>query len=398
MEYIDRKYYLQKLLETIGTPDIKVITGVRRSGKSFLLNMFRDYIIENFENINIISVDYNVPDYDDLRTYKALYKYVNNMYEPSKKNFVFIDEVQMCEEFERAIIGLHTNQRFDLYITGSNAFLSASDLATLFTGRTFEIMVYPFSLSEYMTYYKYTNPQESLTKYIEEGGMAGSYAYTSIESKYDYINRIFNTLIIRDIKEKFNIRNIQLFNKLVDFLLDNISNLTSSRSIASILKNTPDKIHHKTVTTYIDHLCNAFMFYQVKRYDIKGKNYLLGQSKFYTCDHAVRYARLGKKSLDTGRTLENIVAIELLRRGYNLFVGTIYDKEIDFVAIKRNKKFYFQVSNVINDESTLTREIEPLRKIDDAYPRYILARTNEPEIIQDGIHIVDVADWLIEKI
>ncbi len=397
MKLIQREQYLEKMINVIGTPDIKVVTGVRRSGKSKLLDAFKGYIAKNIPNNNIIHINFNLPEYEHLLEYKALYNYVNEQYAEGKENFVFIDEVQMCEDFEKAINGLHAQEKFDIYITGSNAFLLSSDLATLFTGRTFEIKVYPFSFAEYLKYFEYSDKYNAFDKYMLEGGMSGSYLYKDQEAKYDYIAEVFDTLIVRDIKRKYNIRNMPLMNRLVDFLMDNISNLSSARSITATLSGAKEKIHHNTVGNYMQYLCNAFAFYKVRRYDIKGKKYLSSNDKYYLSDHTFRYAKLGTKNMDYGRVLENIVAIELLRRGYEVYVGVLHKKEIDFVAIKRNEKIYIQVSDNISDPNTFKREVTPLLEIKDAYPKMVIARTRNPEYQYEGIKIVDVADWLFNS-
>ena len=379
----------------MGTPDIKVITGVRRCGKSKLLEAFKSYIEKEFPDSNIIHINFNLPEFDYLLKYRPLYDYVNKKYEDGKQNFVLIDEVQMCANFEKAINGLHSKEKYDIYITGSNAFLLSSDLATLFTGRTFEIKVYPFSFREYLQYFEDTDRYGAFERYMLEGGMAGSYLYKDQEAKYDYIADVFNTLIIRDIRQKYKIRNIQLMNQIVDFLMDNVSNLSSARSITNTLGSMKEKVNHVTVSSYMQYLCNAFAFYRIRRYDIKGKKYLSSNDKYYLSDHTFRYAKLGTKNLDYGRVLENIVAMELLRRGYEVYAGVLYKKEIDFVAIRRSEKIYIQVSDQISDKTTFEREAAPLLQIKDAYPKMILSRTRHGESQYEGIRILDVADWLL---
>jgi hypothetical protein len=312
-------------------------------------------------------------------------------------NFVFIDEIQLCPHFELTINSLHASEKYDIYLTGSNAFLLSSDLATLFTGRTFEIKVYPFSFKEYQDYYGCGNRYSAFEQYLKEGGMAGSYLYNDLEAKYDYIADIFNTLIVRDIRQKYKIKNSQLMDRVVDFLMDNISNLTSARNIAEVLSKNKDSLNHKTIGSYMQYLCSAFAFYRIRRYDIKGKKYLTTNDKYYLSDHAFRYAKLGTKNADYGRTLENIVAIELLRRGYEVYVGILYKKEIDFVAIKRNEKIYFQVSDNISDEQTFKREVTPLLQIKDGYPKILIARTMHEEYQYEGIKVIDIADWLLKE-
>ena len=397
MKLIERKQYLDKMIGVIGTPDIKVLTGVRRCGKSKLLEAFKSYVQKNIPNANIIHINFNLSKYDNLKEYKTLNEYIESNYAKDKENFVLIDEIQMCNGFELCINNLHATEMYDIYITGSNAFLLSSDLATLFTGRTFEIKVYPFSFTEYVQYFNLTDKYTAFDRYMLEGGMSGSYLYKDQEDKFDYIENVFDTLILRDIRQKYNIKNPALMDRISQFLMDNVSNLTSARSITDTLTSNKDKINHKTVSNYLNYLCNAFAFYKVRRYDIKGKKYLTTNDKYYLSDHTFRYAKLGTKNLDTGRVIENIVAMELLRRGYEVYAGVLYKKEIDFVALKRSEKIYIQVSDNISLPETFKREVEPLLKIKDAYPKTVIARTRNPEYQYEGIKIVDVADWLLDK-
>ena len=385
------------MINVIGTPDIKVLTGVRHSGKAKLLEAFMDYIMKNTSNASIIHINFNLSKYDNLKEYKALNEYIETNYVEGKDNFVLIDEIQMCNKFELCINNLHATEMYDIYITGSNAFLLSSDLATLFTGRTFEIKVYPFSFSEYVNYFGLTDNYTAFDSYMLEGGMAGSYLYKEQEDKYEYIENVYDTLILRDIRQKYNIKNPALMDRISQFLMDNVSNLTSARNLTDTLISNKDKINHKTVSNYLSYLCNAFAFYKFCRYDIKGKKYLASNDKYYLSDHTFRYAKLGTKNLDNGRVIENIVAIELLRRGYEVYVGVLYKKEIDFVAIKRNEKIYIQVSDNITPPDTFNREVESLLKIRDAYPKMIIARTRNPEYQYEGIKIVDVAEWLLDN-
>ena len=397
MKLINRMNYLDKILSVVGTPDIKVITGVRRSGKSKLLEALKTHLLQNDPDINIIHINFNMPEYEELTEYKPLYDYINNNYKIGCENVVMIDEIQMCNNFEKAINGLHASEKYDIYITGSNAFLLSSDLATLFTGRTFEIKVYPFSFLEFQQYFKYDNNYDAFDKYVLEGGMSGSYLYKDIEAKYNYIDEVYHTLIVRDIRTKYHIRNVALMDRISDFLMDNISNLTSARSLADTFNSNKDKINHKTVGSYMQYLCNAFAFYKVRRYDIQGKKYLSSNEKYYLSDHSFRYAKLGTKNMDYGRVYENIVAIELMRRGYEIYVGTLYKKEIDFVAIKRDEKIYIQVSDDISSKKTFEREVSPLLAIRDAYPKILIARTRHDSYQYEGIRIIDIADWLINQ-
>ena len=395
MKLIKREY-LQELIEVIGTPDIKVITGVRRSGKSKLLEMFKNYIIENIKDYNIIDINFNLVKFDNLRDYISLNNYIEKHYIVGKNNFVLIDEVQMCKEFERTINSLHAEEKYDIYITGSNAFLLSSDLATLFTGRTYEIQVYPFSFKEFMKYFNYENAQDAFEKYVLEGGMAGSYIYNDVNKKYNYINEVYNALIVRDIQQKYNIQNISLMDSLTEFMMDNVSNLISYRKIANILNQASINTNDKTIANYINYLCDAFAFYKIRRYDIQGKRYLSSVDKYYLVDQTFKYAKLGTKNMNYGRIYENIVAIELLRRGYEIYVGELYNAEVDFVAMKMNEKIYVQVSDNISDDKTFEREVRPLLKIKDAYPKILIARTRHDDYQYEGIQIYDLANWLLK--
>ena len=394
MKLIDREKYLNRLISLKGTPDIKVITGVRRSGKSKLMEEYIEWLKENESEPNIISIDLTSLKFEELKEYHALNNYIEEKNDRKKVNYVFIDEVQMCEQFELAINSLHSTGNYDICVSGSNAFLLSSDLATLFTGRTYEIEVFPFSFSEYLRYYEILDIQTAFDKYMKEGGMAGSYLYKEQEERYKYLADILDTLIVRDIRQKYKIRNTVLMDKIAEFMMDNISNLTSTRKIAETLTKNVDKINHKTVGSYLDYLCNAFAFYKVRRYDIRGKKYLTSSEKYYLSDHAFRYAKLGTRNLDYGRVMENIVALELMRRGYEIYVGVLYKKEIDFVAVKQNEKIYIQVSDDISNDETFAREVDSLLKIKDAYPKLLIARTRHEQYQFEGIQVIDIAEWL----
>ena len=397
MKLIERTDYLQKMLDTVGTPDVKVITGIRRSGKSKLMEAFIDRMKVLSPDCNIIHINFNLTEFEDIMEYHNMYSYIHDRYIEGKSNIVCIDEVQMCSGFEKAVNSLHASGRYDIYITGSNAFLLSSDLATLFTGRSYEIEVFPFSFKEYCKYYETNDIFNAFDRYSAEGGMAGSYLYKNPEDRFKYIRTVFDTLIVRDIKQKYKIRNVQLLVSVCDFLLDNTSNITSIRNIADSLTARKLKTNDKTVGKYTQYLCDAFAFYRVRRYDVRGKKYLLSQDKFYMADHSFKYAKLGTKNLDYGRIYENIVAIELKRRGYEVYIGYLYRKEIDFVAIKQNEKLYIQVSDDISSAETFEREVYPLLKIEDAYPKIIIARTRHDEYQYEGIHIIDIANWLIAE-
>lgn len=391
-----RRKYLDDIIRTIGTEDIKVITGVRRSGKSFLLDDFKKYVIENVKDASIISFDLSSLKYEELREYHALNDYVEKHYVNNKRNFLFIDEVQMCKSFELALNSLHASRKYDIYITGSNAFLAGSDLATLFVGRTYTIEVYPFSFAEFMRYFNYQDRYEAFDKYVREGGMSGSYEYRTLEDKYGYLRETYDTLIVRDIEEKHGVKNVAVMDRLSDFLMDNASKPTSTRNITNTLISNKIEASNKTIAEYVKYLCEAYAFYKVRRYDIKGKRYLTSTDKYYLSDHAFRYAKLGTKVANFGDTYENIVAIELMRRGYEVYVGAMRDSEIDFVAIKDGEKLYIQVSYLIIERETMEREVAPLINIPGGYQKLLIAGTRQSEMQYEGIRIVDIADWLLE--
>lgn len=391
-----RRKYLDDIIRTISTEDIKVITGVRRSGKSFLLDDFKKYVIENVKDANIISFDLSSLKYEELREYHALNDYVEKHYVNNKRNFLFIDEVQMCKGFELALNSLHASRKYDIYITGSNAFLAGSDLATLFVGRTYTIEVYPFSFAEFMRYFNYQDRYEAFDRYVREGGMSGSYEYQTLEDKYGYLRETYDTLIVRDIEEKHGVKNVAVMDRLSDFLMDNASKPTSTRNITNTLISSKIEASNKTIAEYVKYLCEAYAFYKVRRYDIKGKRYLTSTDKYYLSDHAFRYAKLGTKVANFGDTYENIVAIELMRRGYEVYVGAMRNSEIDFVAIKDGEKLYIQVSYLIIERETMEREVAPLINIPGGYQKLLIAGTRQSEMQYEGIRIVDIADWLLE--
>lgn len=424
MKLIDRTDYLNRLKRLKGTPDIKIITGIRRSGKSELLRAYRTYLENTYSNqssklyasakhaqlpnalqqqdnsnnheLNIINIDFNNLNYENLKNYKSLFEYVESRYIPGAYNVLMIDEVQLCPKFELAINSLHNSNKYDIYLTRSNAFLLSSDLATLFSGRFVEIPVFPFSFAEYCEYFEITsNFNDALQKYLQQGGLAGSYVYANQDDAKAYIKNVYTTLVKRDLVDKYAISEVSLLDSICEFLMDNIANLTTANNVSSILKQNQIETTHITVGNYLKYLCNAFMFYKVKRYDIRGKKYLETNEKYYLADTALRYAILGTRNMDYGRAYENIVALELMRRGYTIYVGKLYQKEVDFVAVKASKKLYIQVSDNISDDATLERELSPLKAIKDAYPKILLANTRHDSYDVEGIRVIDIAQWLI---
>ena len=397
MTIIERNEYLDRLIDCIGSPDIKVITGIRRCGKSILISQFSEYLKKTQKSLNLVYIDLQQLDYAELLEYRNLHDYCVKKHRKNKNNILIIDEVQMCDGFEKAVNSLHAKRIYDIYLTGSNAFLLSSDLATLFTGRTIEIEVLPFSFSEYLQYFNSNDIQDAFESYFRMGGMPGSYEYRDEKRRYDYIADVYRTIIERDLFQKYKLRNRKELMQLSDFMMDNISNLTSPHSICTELNKDNSQITEKTVAKYITYLEKAFVMYAANRYDLKEKKYLRSNSKYYVADHGIRYAVLGTRNLDYGRTYENIVYLELRRRGYDVYVGKLYKKEIDFVATRQSEKIYIQVSDDISQETTFKREYEPLLAIKDGYPKIIIARTKHPLYQYEGIRIFDIANWLLNN-
>jgi hypothetical protein len=379
-----------------GTPDIKIITGIRRSGKSQLMQAYIEYLRRNVEDANIIFVDFMDLAFEDIKEYHALHAYVEERYQEGRTNYLFVDEVQMCPQFELAINSLYAKRKYDIYLTGSNAFLLGADLATLFTGRYVEVHVYPFSFQEFCRYWGGSDTDVLFDAYVVKGGLAGSYAYRTDEDRAGYIREVYETIVARDLVQKYSLPDGRALRRLSEFLMDNVGNLTTSSKVSQLLTTDDESTSHVTVGKYISYLCRAFVFYDIRRYDVRGKKYLTTSEKLYLCDHGIRYAILGSRNMDYGRVYENIVCIELLRRGYEVYVGKLYQKEIDFVAQKGGEKLYIQVSDNIATPETFEREYAPLLQIRDAYPKMILARTRHPRYDYEGIAVYDIADWLLQ--
>ena len=397
MKLIDRVLYIDRLKRIKGTPDIKIITGIRRCGKSRLLQEFIKYIESTERDANIIFIDFARLEFELLREYHALNQYVQDHRLPDKTNYLMIDEVQMCPNFEIAINSLHSSEQYDIYLTGSNAFLLSADLATLFTGRHIEIPVLPFSFKEYCTYYTpYDDMQSMFDRYVTEGGLSGSYVYSDASDKTNYVKEVYSTILTRDLTEKYNLTDAHSLSQVANYLMDNVGNITSPNNVSGGLTANNNPTSHVTVRRYIHYLCNAFVFYKVDRYDIRGRRYLESLNKYYLADTGIRYAMLGRRNMDWGRMYENIVFLELKRRGYDVYVGKLYQKEIDFVIMRGDEKAYIQVSDNISEDTTFKREVSPLLSINDAYPKVLIARTRHEKYDYQGIMIYDIASWLIE--
>jgi len=396
MELIKRALYLDRLRNLRGTPDIKILTGVRRAGKSKILEMLRDEIRADGGG-NVIYIDLSDLENESLCEYHALHDFVKMHTVDEQANVLMIDEVQECKGFERAVNSLHNSGKYDIYLTGSNAFLLSSDLATLFTGRQLEIPIFPFSFAEYCQYHKSELERGVLfDRYLTEGGLAGSYLYKSEQDRVAYVREIFETILTRDLVQKYRLAEPTVLRCLAEYLMDNIANLTSPNKTSVQLAQNKVATNHVTAANYMGYLRRAFLFYPVKRYDIRGKKYLETNEKYYLSDLGFRYAVLGRRNMDWGRAIENIVFLELIRRGYEVNVGKINELEVDFIAVRSGEKVYVQVSDDVSNHETLLREVRPFMKIRDAYPKLLIARTRHEEYDFEGVRILNVADWLID--
>ena len=397
MKLIKRIDYLSVLKAVKEAPDIKILCGMRRAGKSKLMDEHVRFIRKTKPRANIISIDMTLLKNERLKDYHILYDYIKARTKKAGVNYLFIDEVQMCPKFELVVNSLHEerNVRYDIYLTGSNAFLLSSDLTTLFTGRHHEIKTYPFSFREFRRYFLAEKDiDRAFDRYVIEGGLSGSYLYKDESARVGYVREVYQTILRRDIVQRFKLPDSRVLERLAEFLMDNIGNVTSANNVSSSLVADHVPTNHVTIGNYLGHLADAYLFHELKRYDVRGRRCLEQSGKYYLMDHAIRYAVLGRRNMDYGHVYENIVCIELLRRGYEVYVGKLYQKEIDFVAMKGSEKIYVQVSDDISDGKTLARELEPLRKIRDSYPKLLIARTRHDETDRDGVRIIDIARWL----
>lgn len=390
MKRIARESYLQRLQDCAGTPDIKVLTGIAGAGKSTLLEDFSARRKEEKPETNIIQVDLRQTDAEDLMEYHRLKQYVQDHYREGVPNVVLIEEVQRCEGFEKALISLQAGEKYDLYVTSSCDVLSGSNPATLFVGHTVSVPVFPFSFSEYLSCFPSKNVYAALTVYLHVGGMAGTYDCKTPKERADDLQAAVLKPLLSGIVRREKIRHAAVLGSLIDYLEDNIGMLTSVRKISDALHSAD----HKTVGNYLDDLCRSFLFLRVPRYDIHSRRVLQSGEKYYLADPGFFYCRPGTHQMDFGRLLENAVAVELTRRGYQVYAGVLYKQEISFVAVRGGKKMYLQVACFLSGPEMIRKHAEPLLKIRDGYPKCIIARTYQPESDYEGIRIVDAAEWL----
>lgn len=394
---IERKEYLEKLKKWKDKDLIKVITGIRRCGKSTLFDIYIDYLKSiGIEDNHIISVNLENPD-NEFDTYKELYKYVKEQIKDKKQYYVFLDEVQKVSDFQKAVDGLYIMKNVDVYITGSNAYLLSGELATLLTGRYIEIKMYPLSFKEYLNYYKKDADEKMYLNYINRSSFPYALKLEEESEIDDYLDTLYNTIIVKDIGLRKKIADTTMLRTVARFMFNNIGNCLSIKKIADTLTSDGRSISVHTVESYLESLVESYVFNKVSRFDIKGKQYLQSGKKYYATDVTMRYALLGRRNIDVGHILENIVYLELIRRGYKVYIGKAGEKEIDFVAENKEGFTYFQVAYTTREKATLERELTPLQDINDHYPKYILTMDIDPIADYDGIKKVNVLDWLLEK-
>ena len=395
---IPRPEYLEELKKWKDKDLIKVVTGIRRCGKTTLIELFINYLKENnikdsqIIHLNLEDADYNFP------TYMELYDYIKSKIKNAKQYYVFIDEVQNVADFQKAIDSLYIKKNVDVYITGSNAYLLSGELATLLSGRYIEIKILPLSFKEYISAFDSQNYQQLFLDYLKNGGMPGSInIIQSIPNEVDkYLDGIFSTIVYKDIMARNNISDKILLESILKYIFDCIGSPISIKKISDTLTSKGLSISNHTVENYIAAFLESFLIYKTERFDIKGKNILARDYKYYVVDMSLRNFLLGKKAgSDMGHILENIVYLELLRRGYKVYTGKVDDLEVDFVAENKDGLKYFQVALSVRDENVLARELKSLEKTKDFYPKYLLTMDMDLETDYDGITKINVIDWLL---
>lgn len=393
---IERLEYLEKLKKWKDKDVIKVVTGIRRCGKSTLYELFINYLHSvGIDSKHIIFINLEAPDYD-FQNYKDLYNYVMEKIGDSGKYYVFLDEVQNVKEFQKAVDGLYIKKNVDVYITGSNAYLLSGELATLLSGRYIEIRMLPLSFREYRDYFGVSGDGKLYLKYVNNSSFPYALKLDDEGEVDDYLDSIYNTIIVKDILARKKIADIGVFRELTKFLFASVGSTMSVKKITDTLNSNGRKISVHTVESYLDALTESYIFNRVSRYDIKGKQYLETGEKYYATDVTMRYALLERKNLDVGHILENVVYLELIRRGYGVYIGKIGDNEVDFIAINKEGREYYQVSYTTRDERTLERELSSLQKISDHYPKFILTMDMDPVADYEGIKRINVLEWLVK--
>ena len=403
MQTILRSQYLDVLKVLKDKNLIKVATGVRRCGKSTLLSQFQDVLRAENEAVSIIAINIDMPAFRFLaeKSWKEVYDFIVEHLENNVTNYVFIDEVQNVKEFEKLLEGLYVHPNIDLYVTGSNAFLLSSELATLLTGRAYEIHVLPFSFAEFISFTgRSNNLDRAFAAYIETGGFPEAVRLSADGNQFtlDYLKMVFNTIFSNDISARRSIYSEESYLEVVNFLIDSIGSNVSATNISNTLKANKKPIDNKTVSKYIDSLVESYLFYRVKRYDIKGKQHLATQEKYYLVDMGFRNALLGKELLsDAGHILENVIYLELKRRNFQIWIGKIKNLEVDFV-VRNNEGFtqYIQVSQTVQNPDTLARELAPFNSISDHHEKLLITMDFDTGTY-NGIKKINAIDWLMGK-
>lgn len=395
---IERPNYLEELISFKEKDLIKIVTGIRRCGKSTLFDLYIEYLLSNGVNKNqIIRMNLEEYEFNDIVDYNDLYQYVNSKLLNDKMNYVFIDEVQKITDFQKGCDSLYIKKNVDLYITGSNSKLLSGELATLLSGRYVEIKMLPLSFKEYISYVGESDIQKKYVDYITKSSFPYTLKLDNAKDIRMYLDGLYNTVIVNDIAERKEISDIGMLKDVIKFMFDNVGNLCSSTSIANTMTSNGRKISVPTVEKYLESLVESFVLYKVSRYDIKGKNYLTTGSKYYLSDIGLRYYLLGSKNADEGHILENVVYLELLRRGYEVYIGKNDDNEVDFVAVNEKGEEYYQVAFTVKDEKTLERELKPLNNINDHNPKFLLTADYTPYTSHNGIKQINVFNWLLDK-
>jgi len=400
MKIIARKRYLQTLSVLKDKNLIKVATGVRRCGKSTLMMQFQELLRKENSKVSIVAINLDMPEFRFLaeKNWKEIYDYITKQLKKNLTNYVFIDEVQNIPEFEKLLEGLYVHPNIDLYVTGSNAFLLSSELATLLTGRAYEINVLPFSFAEYMEFTgKTSNLDRAFADYVRTGGFPEAVRLSADGNHFanEYLRMVFKNIYDNDISKRYTIYAEQSYQEVVNFLIDSVGSSVSAGKIARILTSNKKKIDNKTVSKYIDTLVEAYLFYKVNRYDIKGKQHLSTQEKYYLVDVGFRNALLGKElTSDAGHLLENLIYLELMRRNNQVWIGKTYNLEVDFV-VRNNEGFtqYIQVSQTVQNPTTLERELAPFNSIADHYEKLLITMDYETGTY-NGIKKINAIDWL----
>ena len=377
---------------------IKVVTGIRRCGKTMLFELFKDELrTKGISEQQIISINFESPLLPDFPTWRAAWDFIKAKIDPALKTYIFLDEVQLVPEFERLVDGIYSLKNFDVYITGSNAKFLSGELATFLTGRYVEIRLQPLSFAEYSSLFRERHPDDIMRDYMRFGGFPfASLLDANSQSQTDYLSGILDTIVYKDIIARNGYRDVATLRRLVKFLADNIGNLYSVNKIVGILKNEGLSIPHATLDAYAESLCETYLFDRVSRYDIKGRDILRTNAKYYLADTGLRRLLLADKPSDQGRILENIIYLELKRRYREVFVGTLGTNEIDFVALENAVPHYHQVALTTREESTLLRELAPLKAIRDNYPKTLLTLDRDPPANFDGIKKINAIDFLLD--